>query len=90
MELLAWELRRPDAVTWGLLLIEPPNYSSRSSRAGSVIRAGDDPFACRRRLGDCARRQSEQVSDRSLEGTDCRHSPFRRPFITPASDLNLS
>ena len=26
MELLAWELRRPNAVTWGLLMIGPPNY----------------------------------------------------------------
>ena len=27
MELLAWELRRPNAVTWGLLKIGPPNNS---------------------------------------------------------------
>ena len=27
MELLAWELRRPNAVTWGLLIIGPPDYS---------------------------------------------------------------
>ena len=27
MELLAWELRRPNAVTWGLLIIGPPNYN---------------------------------------------------------------
>ena len=27
MELLAWELRRPNAVTWGLLIIGPLNYS---------------------------------------------------------------
>ena len=27
MEFLAWELRRPNAVTWGLLMIGPPNYS---------------------------------------------------------------
>ena len=27
MELLGWELRRPNAVTWGLLIIGPPNYN---------------------------------------------------------------
>ena len=27
MELLAWEVRLPNAVTWGLLIIRPPNYS---------------------------------------------------------------
>ena len=27
MELLAWELGRPNAVTWGLWEIEPENYS---------------------------------------------------------------
>ena len=27
MELLAWELRRPTAETWGLSIVGPPNYS---------------------------------------------------------------